>query len=141
MRMFIICLLIIGAIVIYDQVRISSMRKELNQVTYQLHLEKSKKTNKAASTPSKQVNEIKSHLERAKRLIKLKRSAEAQKEIQIAIDKMNSVEFKAQEYLDSADKYWKKTKSGAIEALKGAIKDIATESPKEKPSEPEKVKK
>ena len=142
MRMFILCLLIVAGIVIYDQVRISGMKKELNQITYQLNLTKAKVAGKQGSNVPKPVAEVRSHMEKAKIYLKQKKTADAQKELQIALDQINSVQFKAQEYLDSAGKYWKKTKSGAFEALRGAIKDIATEPQKEQPTpEPAKAKK
>ena len=139
-RLVFFVIIIVACLFAYDQYKISQMQQQIETLSQRLHVRQN--AQKAAKTAVQAVekniiaaplNEAKSHTLKAKQLLKKNKIKEAQKELDIAINKIDIANSASNDILSQATEYLKKARKEALESLKKSWKDIS-----EEPKEPKK---
>jgi predicted negative regulator of RcsB-dependent stress response len=147
-RLVFFVIIIVACLFAYDQYKISQMKQQVDVLSQRLHVKQVESVAKKATTKAVQaveknivaapLNEAKSHTLRAKQLLKKNKIKEAQKELDIAISKIDNANTASNDIVGEATDYLRKARKDALETLKKSWKDISEEPKETKPKEPKK---
>lgn len=129
-RMGCLTVILVLAIVCLDQYRIEQMRSQVNAISYKLHMAQSqtRMTRNASSDLVFSVSEAKKHTKRAKELLKEKKNAAAEAELDKAMNCYKSADDNTKNLVGNAASFMGKAKDNAVKVFKKAWTDISDEA-------------
>lgn len=132
------CLVPLVALVViafaYNQWVISQLRDEVGRISGKVHGVAGKKTTGGGDLVTALAN-AQRHTQRAKELMRKKRTAEAQQELDLALKSIDSASNVSQDIVGDAAQFLGKARDNTISTFRKAWKDISEQSqPKKKGS-------
>ena len=120
----IIVLLVIG----WDQWRIEQMRGEVARISGKLHVESKIKPGAGKSDLVTALAETERHARRAKELLRKKKTAQAQVELDKALASLKSANTVSTDMVGDAAEFMGKARERAVKVFQGAWKEISEQA-------------
>ena len=122
-------IVIIGLVLVYNQIRIEQMRTELAAISSKFHINsESKKTVKEKPNMVTSLAEAERHTKNAKQLISKNKTAQAQAELDKALKSLKSANKVSSDIVGDAADYLGKARNNAVRMFQKAWKDISEEA-------------
>jgi flagellin-specific chaperone FliS len=131
--------LILLAVVAYDQWKIEQLRGEVAAIATKVHATKGSSAASQKSDLMTTLAEAEKYTRQAKEAMSNKKVGEAQAKLDKALHKLNSANGVSKDIIGDAAQYLGKAKDKAVEVFQKAWKDIS-EEPKQTKAKPEKSK-
>jgi acetylglutamate synthase len=129
-RLGCVLLAIVILLLAWDQWRIEQMRRELRAISSKVHVQQAPKGDADAGKADlvTTLAQVEKHTRRAKELIRRKRTAEAQAELDRALKGLRAANNVSEDIVGDAAEYVGKARDRAIAVFQQAWKDISQEA-------------
>lgn len=125
-----LALIAVAALVAYDQWRIEQMRGEVRAIASRLQLESSPdvKSAKGGSDLVTSLAEAEKHTRRAKKLLQQGKSEQAQQELDLALEKLESANVVSRDIVGDAADFLGRARDNAISVFQRTWDEIVREA-------------